>query len=159
MRGLIIFICGALAGLFLETDRPEISNPDVFMLNHIGINVDDIDESLAFYEQKMGFERIYGLANEEGEVGLVYLKVGENTFLELNAVEGNTPRGFTHVGIQVEDIETVKAIYQSRGAAPTETFESNSQALRSFMVDPQGVPVELFEYPPDSELGNALAGE
>lgn len=156
MRIILAFVCGALIGLMLETDRPD---PGVFMLNHINIIVDDLDESLAFYTETMGFENVFSLANEEGQVGIVYLSVGESTFLKLTSAGDFGPRGFTHIGIQVEDLESVKAMYEGRGARLSETFVGGDQEIRSYISGPQGIPIELFEYPPDSELGKVLAGE
>lgn len=159
MRGIIIFVGGVLAGLLLETDIAQSNNPGVVMLNHVGIAVDDMDESVAFYTETMGFERAFSLANTDGQMGLMYLRVGENTFLELTSANEYVPAGLTHIGIQVEGMESVKAMYEGRGASPTETRTSSTQAILSYITDPQGVPIELAEYPPDSAEGKALAGE
>ena len=56
-------------------------------------------------------------------------------------------------------MERVKAMYEGRGANPTETRTSGSQAIFSYIVDPQGVPIELSEYPPDFAQGRVSAGE
>ena len=158
MRGFIIFVCGALVGLLLETERLDSRNPGVFALNHININVDDIDEALAFYTQTMGFENVFSLANEEGQVGIIYLKVGDDTFLTLNTAGGALPRGVTHMGIQVDDLESARSIYRARGARLSETFTGRNQEARAFISGPQGILIELSEYPPDSALGKVLAG-
>ena len=81
---------------------------------------------------------------------LVQLQVSDDTFLELNPASEFLPAGITHFGIQVEDMESVRAMYEGRGANPTETRTSGSQALFSYLVDPQGVPIELAEYPPET---------
>lgn len=159
MRGILIFVIGALAGQLIDTDIAQNNNPGVIMLNHVGIAVDDMDESVAFYTETMGFERTFSLANAEGQITLMYLKVGENTFLELNPANDYLPAGLTHIGIQVEGLESVKTMYEGRGASPTEARTSGFQAIFSYIVDPQGVPIELSEYPPDSDLGQELAGD
>lgn len=159
MRGILIFVLGILAGQLIETNNGQNDNPGVVTLNHVGIAVDDMDESVAFYSETMGFERTFGLENAEGQTTLMQLKVSDDTFIELNPANEVLPAGLTHFGIHVEDIESVKAMYESRGARPTETRTSGSQALFSYIVDPQGVPIELAEYPPDSAQGRVLAGE
>ena len=160
MRGIIIFVCGALVGLLIETDRAQNNIPGVIMLNHVGIAVDDMDESVAFYTETMGFEETFSLENADGQTSLTYLRVGENTFLELNPANEYLPAGLTHIGIQVEGMDSVKAMYEGRGASPTETRTSlSTQAILSYITDPQGVPIELSEYPPDSAQGKVLAGE
>ena len=159
MRGILIFVLGVLAGQLIETNKGDNANPGVIMLNHVGVAVEDMEESVGFYTETMGFERTFALENEAGKATLVQLKVGENTFLELNPANEYLRPGLTHLGIQVEDIESVRAMYAGRGASPTETRTSGSSALFSYIVDPQGIPIELSEYPPDSAQGRVLAGD
>jgi catechol 2,3-dioxygenase-like lactoylglutathione lyase family enzyme len=157
MRGIFIFIGGALVGLVIQAAIAQNNNPDVIMLNHVGIAVDDMEESLAFYTETMGFEEAFSLTNAEGEVGLAYLRVSENTFVELGRANENTPAGLSHFGVQVADVEAVRAMYEGRGASPTDTRSGRTNAILSNIFDPQGVRIELSEYPPESLQGQALA--
>ncbi len=159
MRSLFLFVSGALVGLIIQTAIAQSQNSGVIQLNHVGVAVNDMDESLAFYTETMGFEEAFRVTNNEGQVGLAYLRVSETTFLELNPANENRPAGLTHFGIQVEGMESVKAMYEARGASPTETRRGSTQAILSNITDPQGVRIELSEYPPDSLQGKALAGE
>jgi len=157
MRGIFIFIGGALVGLVIQAAIAQNNNPGVIMLNHVGIAVDDMEESLAFYTETMGFEEAFSLTNAEGEVGLAYLRVSENTFVELGRANENTPAGLSHFGVQVADVEAVKAMYEGRGASPTDTRSGRTNAVLSDIFDPQRVRIELSEYPPESLQGQALA--
>ena len=89
----------------------------------------------------------------------MYLRVSENTFVELTRANDNSPPGLSHFGIQIEDMEAVRAMYEGRGAEPTEIRRGRTQAILSDIFDPQGVRIELSEYPPESLQGQALAGE
>jgi catechol 2,3-dioxygenase-like lactoylglutathione lyase family enzyme len=100
----------------------------------------------------------FRVTNDEGQVGLAYLRVSDSTFVELAPANEDRPAGLTHFGIQVDDIEAVKAMYESRGASPTDIFTGFTKARLSNIVDPQGVQIELSEYPPESLQGQALAG-
>ncbi len=159
MRGIYIFVSGALVGLLIHTAIAQTHNPGVIQLNHVGVAVNDMDESLAFYTETMGFEEAFRVTNDQGQVGLAYLRVSETTFLELNSANENRPAGLTHFGIQVEGMESVKAMFEGRGASASETRRGSTQAILSNITDPQGVRIELSEYPPDSLQGKALAGE
>ena len=163
MRGIYLFGGGILVGLLIQAaiaqSGGQNSNPGVIMLNHVGIAVDDMDESLAFYTETMGYEEAFSISNAEGEVGLAYLRVSENTFVELGRANENTSAGLTHFGVQVADVEAVKAMYEGRGLSPTDIRSGRTNALLSDIFDPQGVRIELSEYPPDSLQGQALAGE
>ena len=159
MRGLLLFVSGAVAALLIQTVIAQNQNPGVIQLNHVGIAVEDMDESLAFYTEIMGFEEAFRVTNDEGQVGLAYLRVSETTFVELQPANENRPVGLNHFGIQVEGMAAVKAMYEGRGASPGETRRGSTQAILSNILDPQGVPIELSEYPPDSLQGKAIAGE
>ena len=159
MRALFLFVCGTLFGVLIQTAIAQSNNPGVLQLNHVGVAVNDLDESLAFYTETLGFEEAFRMTNNEGQVGLAYLRVSENTFVEVTSANENRPAGLTHFGIQVDDVETVKAMYEARGASPTATRSGRTQAILSDIFDPQGIRIELSEYPPESLQGQALAGE
>ena len=163
MRGIYLFVSGILVGLLIQAaiaqSGGQNNNPGVIMLNHVGIAVNDMEESLAFYTETMGYEEAFSISNAEGEVGLAYLRVSENTFVELGRANENTPAGLSHFGVQVADVEAVKAMYEGRGVSPTDIRSGRTNALLSDIFDPQGVRIELSEYPPESLQGQALAGE
>lgn len=158
MRGFTIFVSGALVALLIQTAIAQM-NPGVVQLNHVGVAVADMEESIAFYTETMGYEEAFRVTNNAGEPSLVYLRVSENTFVELTRANDNTPPGLSHFGVQVEGMEAVRAMYERRGAEPNETRQGRTQAILSDIFDPQGVRIELSEYPPDSLQGQALAGE
>ena len=158
MRGLAIFVSGALVALLVQTAIAQM-NRGVIQLNHVGVAVADMEESIAFYTETMGYQEAFRVTNDAGEPGLVYLRVSENTFVELTRANDNNPPGLSHFGIQVEGMEAVRAMYEGRGAELTETRRGGTQAILSNIFDPQGVRIELSEYPPDSLQGQALAGE
>ena len=163
MRSIMLFLSGALVATLIQTaiaqSQGQNNNPGVIMLNHVGIAVDDMDESYAFYTETMGYEEAFALRNTDGEIGLAYLRVSENTFVELGRANENTPAGLSHFGVQVADVEAVKAMYEGRGASPTDTRSGRTNAILSDIFDPQGVRIELSEYPPESLQGQALAGQ
>ena len=158
MRGLTIFSSGALAAFLIQAAIAQM-NPGVIQLNHVGVAVADMDESIAFYTGTMGYEEAFRVTNDADEPFLVYLRVSESTFVELTRANENTQPGLSHFGVQVADMESVKAMYEGRGAEPSETRRGSTQAILSNIFDPQGVRIELSEYPPDSLQGQALAGD
>ena len=158
MRGLTIFSGGAIVAFLIQTAIAQM-NPGVIQLNHVGVAVADMDESIAFYTDVMGYEEAFRVTNDAGEPGLVYLRVSETTFVELTRANDNTPPGLSHFGVQVEGMESVRAMYTDRGAEPAETRQGRTQAILSDIFDPQGVRIELSEYPPNSLQGQALAGD
>ena len=159
MRGVMLIACGVLLGTLIQTAIAQNKNPGVIQLNHVGIAVDDFNESLAFYTGALGFEEAFRVSDDEGQPRLAYLRVSANTFLELAPATADRPAGLTHFGIQVDDVAAVKAMYERRGAEATEVRSGFTKAILSNIFDPQGIQIELSEYPPDSLQGQALAGQ
>jgi len=158
MRNLFIFVGGALAAILIQQAIAQNNNPGVIQLNHVGIAVDDVDESIEFYTQTLGFEEAFRVDGDDGQLRLAYLRVSDTTFLELAPANAERPAGMTHFGIQVADVAAVKAMFERRGATATDVFTGFTKASLSNVYDPQGVQIELSEYPPDSLQGQALAG-
>jgi len=154
----MLILCGVLLGTLIQTAIAQNKNPGVIQLNHVGIAVNDFDESFAFYTETLGFEEAFRVSDDEGQPRLAYLRVSDSTFLELAPATEDRPAGLTHFGIQVDDVAAVKAMYESRGATPTEVRSGFTKAVLSNLFDPQGVQIELSEYPPESLQGQALAG-
>lgn len=69
----------------------------VYGINHIAIEVTDIDKAVAFYEDVFELKR-----SDEGE-GNAFFKVGEHQFLAMFEVDEMTPDQTRHFGLIVRD--------------------------------------------------------
>ena len=92
-------------------------------IDHIGVAVEDIDASLALYEQAYAMELVHREVVEEQGVEAVLLDVGENHVELLRPLGPDTPvgkflakkgPGMHHVAYQVTDIEA--ALQQLKAA-------------------------------------------
>ena len=97
-------------------------------INHVGIRVTDLDKARDFYEQ-LGFEFLIGPVGPE-PVAIMEHPSGVNINLILNADSGisenilmDVPErhpGYTHMALDVTDIEAVEAAINSLGIEITE---------------------------------------
>ena len=158
MRSLTIFVGGTLVGIFIQQAIAQNNNPGVIQLNHVGVAVENVAESIEFYTQTLGFEEAFRVDGDDGQLRLAYLRVSDTTFVELAPANAERPAGLTHFGIHVDDVAAAKAMFEARGASATDVFTGFTKASLSNIFDPQGVQIELSEYPPDSLQGQALAG-
>ena len=69
----------------------------VYGINHIAIEVDDIEKAVAFYQDVFGLEKLH-----EGE-GDAFFKIGEHQFLAMFEVERVQPARTRHFGLMVRD--------------------------------------------------------
>ena len=156
--------------------------PVVSAVDAIGITVADVERSVAFYRDVLGFERhddsrltgeawdrLYGIEGAQRRV--VGMRLGEE---RIELVQWLTPRGrpvprdsrsqdrwFQHIAIIVNDMDQAYRELQRHGVerispAPQRLPDSNPAAggIRAFYFkDPDGHPLELLQFPADK--GNA----
>ena len=154
MRGLALFAVGVLVGglavhTALAQNQSLSPNKGVVALNHVGINVPDLDKAVAYYTKTLGFPEAFRQNNAKGEVQLVYVQISQNTFVELQPANGR-PLGISHFGVHVENMPAVTAMFKARGANTTEITLSGTKAILSNISDPFGNRMELTELPPES---------
>jgi len=148
-------------------------------LSHIGICVSELERSVRFYRDVLGFEELSRLQVkgpeaerllniDGGELQAAYLQ-RDGTRIELlyYPVVGHegraTPRpmnrlGFTHFSLRVADLDSViTAVEQGGGSTLTETRVDNETwgSKVVFVTDPDGLRIELLQAPGDP---NALPG-
>ena len=125
-------------------------------INHVGLRVRDLATTRGFYE-KLGFEFIAGPIGPE-PVAVMEHPTGINinfilnasnaasdTNLLMDASEKHT--GFTHIALEITDVEAVKRQLDDLGIAITETVEFGG-ATFFFVRDPDGNVLE-FHKPAD----------
>jgi lactoylglutathione lyase len=141
--------------------------------HHAGITVQSLETSLAFYQGALGFELVFAWNPSAPYIGrlvgypsvdlhAVVLRVpGSDLFLELleyRAVPGapidpaNANPGTVHLAFYVDDVEGLYAKLKAQGVASlsdpvTPTIGPNKGGKAVYMVDPDGVRVELIQTP------------
>lgn len=129
-------------------------------IDHVGVAVRDLDEAIAFYEEKFGMRLAHREINEEQGVAEAMMEVGDSTScIQLLAPldENSTIAKFidrSGVGIQqmayrVEDIDAVCATLTERGLrllyAEPKRGTAGSRVNFIHPKDAGGVLVELVE--------------
>jgi len=118
--------------------------------------VTDIDRSVKFYEKLPGIKEHFRLTGEEGQVWLVYMKVGERQFIELfpgaqGPFERSTNAGFAHICLEVDDIPALYKTLQEEGIKTHRAPEMGlDNAMQVWIDDPDGNPIEFHQFFPDS---------
>jgi catechol 2,3-dioxygenase-like lactoylglutathione lyase family enzyme len=149
MRGCMLFVVGILVGLGVQSAVAQNQNSGLVGLNHVGINVPDMDEALAYYTGTLGFPEAFRVADEQGQPRLVYVQISKNTFVELQPANGR-PEGVSHFGLHVEDMDAATAMFKQRGATVSEIRGSDTNAILSNITEVNGLRIELAELPPES---------
>ena len=159
MRTSIVFVVGFLLGSavsisFAQGNR--LSGMDG--VNHVGIYVSNLDASVAFYTQKLGFREAFQVNDDKGQPFLTYLQVSPQTFVELQPAGPNRTPGISHVGLQVEDIRATISNLKERGVTVDDARVSSTKSMIANISAPDGVRIELSELTPESLQRKAING-
>ena len=132
-------------------------------IGHVAIRVGDLTTALAFYRDVLGLPEVFRLNHDDGSPWLVYLKVNDDSFVEL--FPGGSPRpeargnpvGCIHFCLHVDDMGKTLADLATRGVdasqAPTKGKDGNWQF---WLTDPDGNRIELMQLMPDGLQRKAL---
>jgi len=127
-------------------------------INHVGLRVRDLATTRAFYE-KLGFDFIEGPIGPE-PVAIMLHPSGVNINFILNAgadayanVSGNNilmdvpakHTGFTHVALEINDIDAVRRQLGELDIAITETVKLPDGTIFIFIRDPDDNVIELHQ--------------
>src|ERR1700704_1237297 len=91
-------------------------------LGHVAFNTEDMERSLHFYCDILGFKKLFEIEDDRNEPWIVYLKVVDKQFIELfyNGKQGgdNDTRvhtGYNHLCLEVNDINEIANHLKSKG--------------------------------------------
>jgi catechol 2,3-dioxygenase-like lactoylglutathione lyase family enzyme len=156
IRGSALFIAGIVAGmLVMQPSAAPQKKVSGLRLNHVGLYVNDLEESAKFYTTKMGFHEAFRFKDAAGKP-IVYLQMSKDTFFELTPVDSQHGPGVSHVGIWADDLESTVASLQQSGVKIENIHAGSTKAPLTNMYDPNGVRLELLTYPPESLQRKAM---
>jgi len=135
-----------------------------FAIEHVSIRCRDIEASVDYFGRMFGAEVMLRREPDESR-RIVYLRIGD-TMLELmqmgRASEPVDPRehyGVHHIGIKVDDFESVYRDLQAKGADFLgEPFEPTPGIRLAFLREPNGAVIELAQRDPEVFQGAMAKG-
>jgi lactoylglutathione lyase len=126
-------------------------------LAHVAIKVTDLDRSLDFYVNKLGFPEMLRLHKDDGSTWLVYLRITDDQYLEIfpgaenDRAPGWNANGMNHMCLAIDDIRSLVKQIEAAGIElllPLKlAVDGNWQA---WIEDPDGNRIELMEMAADS---------
>jgi catechol 2,3-dioxygenase-like lactoylglutathione lyase family enzyme len=120
-------------------------------LDHIVLDVADVERSAAWYVEKLGLELLRMEEWRRGEVLFPSLRIDAGTLIDLFPGE-RTGENLNHfaVVVDVDDLQAVIDSGQFEMAGPdhpVDLFGARGQGLGIYVKDPDGNTVELRTYP------------
>jgi glyoxylase I family protein len=117
---------------------------------HICILTKDLDKTRSFYLDALGLELGFEF-ERDGAIFGCYIKVGNNTFIEV--FEGNPADvdPILHVAIEVSDMDSLIEQIRDHGYEVTDKKMGSDMSWQAWVTDPNGVKIEFHEYTSDSK--------
>lgn len=121
-------------------------------IGHVALKVADIERSLAFYRDRLGFREIMRLNHDTGELWLVYLRITDTQFLELfpdgegNDVPDSRRTAINHFCLETADIEATGQALRDNGVMLTVEPKMGADYNRQcWIADPDGNRIEFMQ--------------
>jgi lactoylglutathione lyase len=130
---------------------------------HLGLQVADLERSLAFYSG-LGYE-VLGTVPETEFGSLTMLKLPGDEFVTLELVDDPDQRqivvgGLHHFVIQVESMHDTVGELAGRGiqAEPPQSPDGSEDFWTAWVTDPDGYRIELVQWPAGHPEGMTADG-
>lgn len=122
-------------------------------LAHVCFVVADLDRTLAFYSDKLGFKIAFEFRREDGTRYGVYLKAGGRNFLEFfkgDLAPRAEKQSYGHICLEVDDVGRTVTDLRARGVDVSDAKLGLDQSWQAWLADPDGNRIELHGYTPKS---------
>ena len=137
----------------------------VFRLNHAVLYVRDLEESVAFYRDVLGFRRVE--MTPDGFAGAAFLQAPDSTndhdlgLFEVGPAAGPSPAGRSAVGLYhlawevdtLAELERIEGLLRAEGALVGASDHGTTKAL--YGRDPNGIEFEVCWLVPAEQLDEA----
>jgi lactoylglutathione lyase len=132
-------------------------------LGHVNFKVRDFATSVKFYEA-LGFKAFLELTDEAHRPWIIYLRFGDELYLELigggkERSPGPEPTGFNHMCITVSNIEDAARELEAKDIKlmnPLKLTKGLDNNRGAWVEDPDGNRIELMEMAPDCVQYDAI---
>ncbi len=114
-------------------------------LAHLCIHSTDLDKTARFYFDALGLEKGYEFI-KDGELFGYYIKLGNQTYIEVFKGDPGSIGNITHFAIETDDIDAVIARVKEHGYAIGEKALGGDHSWQVWTTDPDGVRIEFHEY-------------
>ncbi len=123
-------------------------------IGHAAFNCYQYEKTLDFYTRVLGFEKMFEMKNDAGELWITYLRVSDEIYIELFPKTGEAPAksgSYSHLCLEVDDIELTAKAVAERGAILDNNGRINTGKdgnLQVWTSDPEGNRIEFMQLMP-----------
>ncbi len=126
-------------------------------IGHLALKVRDLEKSLDFWRDRVGFQEMHRLKRDNGETWLVYLRITDEQYLEIfpgaatDQAPGEEANGVLHICLDIVDLDEEIERLQKAGVTIVSPIKGGIDNNRGAWIhDPDGNRIELMEMHPNS---------
>lgn len=115
---------------------------------HVCIFAHDLDETANWYRDVLGIEKVFNFTRD-GKVFGYYLSAGGRSHIEVflkSEAEFSEKNAINHICLEVNNMDDAIAHIRATGVEATDKSFGCDDTYQSWLTDPNGVKIELFEY-------------
>jgi len=146
MKFIFTVLLFASLSMALADDPPR---PHITGISHIALYVHDMNKTLAFYKDFLGFDQPYSLTNRNGTLHLTWIKINDRQTLELFPETTPDSDRLYHVALETDDAVGMRDLAAHGVRVPAKIGKGRIGNLNYFVRDPDGHIVEIVQYMPD----------
>lgn len=126
-----------------------------YSIGHVSYFVKDINKTLEFYSDVLGFRQMFELKQEGSPNSTIYVRIAPGQFIEFfiredRPVVKHEDESFGHLCLHVEDIYAAREEIMAKGVEVTPIRMGYSKSLICFLDDPDGNNIELMQLTAES---------
>ncbi len=132
-------------------------------IGHVALKVADIERSLAFYRDTLGFAEMMRLNRDDGALWLVYLRITDTQFLELfpggegDRAPGSERTAVNHFCLECNDLQATADALRAAGVKLTvEPKMGADNNWQCWIEDPDGNRIEFMQMAENSMQAEAI---
>lgn len=149
------FLCAGVLSLALYANAQSaaLQRPRITGISHVGYFVSNLQASLSFWHDFLGFDEMYDLKKPDtDEVRIAFIKISDHQHVELFNETSADPRNrMSHICFSVDNVEQMRAYLKSQGVdvKPGNGSKTRTGDYAFEIKDPDGTLVEFVQSLPD----------
>lgn len=121
-----------------------------FIQIHTCIRVENLERSVQFYKEALGFEETRRKDYPDDQFTLVFMtdtQSDQELELTYNYDHGSYEigDGFSHIALETADLEAAHAFHKERGYEVTDMYGIGGKVNLYFITDPDGYDIEILQ--------------
>ncbi len=145
LKAINLLSCLLMTGSLWAEERPQIMG-----ISHVAVKASEIEKSLPFYRDFLGFAEQYRLNNNDGSLKLICFKVSDEQFIEVFTGLKPDENRLYQLAFRVEDAEAMRSYLGRSGIrVPERVGKGLAKNLNFTVKDPGGYSIEFVQYTPD----------